>query len=290
MRFARLLPERWQKFLREVLKFGAVGGLNAAINYAVFNALALTVFADGQLKANVIATVVATVSSYLMNRHWTYRDRPKSAMRREYALFFLFNGAGLAIELGVLALAKYGFGISSLLALNLAKTVGVGLATVFRFWSYRTFVFRKSPNMAFVPVEGGAVGKTTAPGRAAELDDDFLAELDPVAELAEAVGELTGPHPADAQAANGGQGVGPETGVPDDTATPATNGATPATNGARPATNGATPATNGRRTGVGAPDGSAQPLEVQFAETIDAALETELAAELNAAPRRSSAR
>ncbi|AVT36739.1 GtrA family protein [Plantactinospora sp. BB1] len=272
MRFARLLPERWQKFLREVLKFGAVGGLNAAINYAVFNALALTVFADGQLKANVIATVVATVSSYLMNRHWTYRDRPKSAMRREYALFFLFNGAGLAIELGVLAVAKYGFGISSLLALNVAKTVGVGLATIFRFWSYRTFVFRKSPNRSFVPVEDGAAGGTTASKRTAELDDDFLAELDPVAELAEAVGELTEPDtagPQPAGVAGGGQGAGPETGVPD---------------------HAATPAANGRRTAAGTPDASAQPLEVQFAETIDAALETELAAELNAAPRRSSAR
>ncbi|MGI5145603.1 GtrA family protein [Plantactinospora sp. CA-294935] len=249
MRFARLLPERWQRFLREVLKFGAVGGVNAAINYAVFNALALTVFADGQLKANVVATVVATISSYLMNRHWTYRDRPKSAMRREYALFFLFNGAGLVIELGVLALAKYGFGISGLLALNLAKTVGVGLATVFRFWSYRTFVFRKSPSTPSVPTAPGVVGKTTGLHPAGEPDGEFLAELDPVAELAEAVSELT-----------------------------------------EPETVGAAPATTGTRADPGSPVGSAQPLEVQFAETIDAALETELAAELNAAPRRSSAR
>ena len=27
--------------------------------------------------------IVATISAYLMNRHWTYNDRPKSAMRRE---------------------------------------------------------------------------------------------------------------------------------------------------------------------------------------------------------------
>ncbi|MEQ4301176.1 GtrA family protein [Plantactinospora sp. B6F1] len=252
MRFARLLPERWQRFLREVLKFGTVGGVNAAINYAVFNALALTVFADGQLKANVIATVVATISSYLMNRHWTYRDRPKSAMRREYALFFLFNGAGLIIELGVLALAKYGFGISGLLALNVAKTVGVGLATVFRFWSYRTFVFRKASSTLAVPTGIGGVSRTSGPGSAGEPDGDFLAELDPVAELAEAVGELVEPE---------------------------------STAGDQP--------TRSRPTGdrpAGVPVGSAQPIEVQFAETIDAALETELAAELNAAPRRSSAR
>ncbi|MFC0004612.1 GtrA family protein [Micromonospora siamensis] len=179
MRLVRLLPERWQKFIHEALKFGIVGGINTVINYAVFNALALTVFRDGQLKATVVATIVATITSYLMNRHWTYRDRPKSALKREYALFFLFNATGLVIELGVLAAAKYGLGINSLLALNVAKTAGVLLATMFRFWSYRTFVFQ--------PV----------PAHAAETwhdvprdEWDTMAEMDPVAELAESVSEL----------------------------------------------------------------------------------------------------
>jgi putative flippase GtrA len=145
MRLVRLLPERWQKFLHEALKFGAVGGANTILNYALFNALVLTVLADGQLKATVVATIVATTSSYFMNRHWTFRDRTKSAMRREYSLFFLFNAAGLLIELGVLAIAKYGLDIHGLLALNLVKTVGLVLGMTFRFWSYRTFVFRPQP-------------------------------------------------------------------------------------------------------------------------------------------------
>ncbi|MBE1487012.1 GtrA family protein [Plantactinospora soyae] len=261
MRFVRLLPERWQRLLREVLKFGAVGGVNAVINYAVFNALALTVFADGQLKANVIATVVAACSSYLLNRHWTYRDRPKSAMRREYFLFFVFNATGLAIELGVLAIAKYGLGISGLLALNVAKTVGVGLATIFRFWSYRTFVFRSAPEDLSDPASNGAVRKTTS---GPHPDGEFLAGLDPVAELAEAVTELTeadDDHDRDRKAATGNAVA--ETRQPTDARQP---------------------------TADHQPTGTGQSLEVQFAETIDVALETELAAELNAAPRRSSAR
>ncbi|MEV4630967.1 GtrA family protein [Micromonospora sp. NPDC049523] len=174
MRLVRLLPDRWQKFAREAAKFGIVGGLNTIVNFAVFNALVLTVFVNGQLKATVIATVIAATSSYLMNRYWTYRDRPKSAMRREYLLFFLFNTTGLAIELGAVAAAKYGLGIHGLLALNIAKVVGVGVATVFRFWSYRTFVFQP------VATHDGGHDHTA----------DGLVELDPVAELAEAVTEL----------------------------------------------------------------------------------------------------
>ncbi|MFK3982904.1 GtrA family protein [Micromonospora sp. NPDC050397] len=174
MRLVQVLPARWHKIAREAVTFGIVGGVNTVVNYAVFNALALTIFKGGQLKATVIATIVAAISSYVMNRYWTYRDRPKSAMRREYVLFFVFNATGLAIELGVLALAKYGLNIHGLLALNVAKTVGVALATVFRFWSYRTFVFRP------VPTEPGTHDHSS----------DGIVELDPVAELAEAVTEF----------------------------------------------------------------------------------------------------
>lgn len=166
MRLVRMLPERWQKFVHEALKFGLVGGANTLVNYALFNTLALTVLKDGQLKATVIATVVATFTSYLMNRHWTYRDRPKSAVRREYALFFIFNGIGLAIELSMLAAIKYGFDITSLLALNAVKTFGLVVGTTFRFWAYRTFVFR--PHPVGVPPE-----------------HHVSSELDPVAEVIE---------------------------------------------------------------------------------------------------------
>ncbi|MET8082644.1 GtrA family protein [Micromonospora sp. NPDC005237] len=184
MRLVRLLPERWQKFIHEALKFGIVGGINTVINYAVFNVLALTVFVNGQLKATVIATVVATITSYLMNRHWTYRDRPKSALRREYVLFFLFNGAGLLIELGAVAAAKYGLGVHGLLALNVAKTAGVLLATLFRFWSYRTFVFQPVS-----PTEDETKAEPT--WHDIPRDEwDTMAEMDPVAELAESVSEL----------------------------------------------------------------------------------------------------
>lgn len=176
MRLLRLVPQRWQKLVHEALKFGTVGGLNLVINYAVFNALALTIFQNGQLKATVVAMIVSTISAYFMNRHWTYNDRPKSAMHRETALFVLVNAAGLVIELGILGLAKYGFDIHGLLALNVAKTIGLGLATVFRFWAYRTFVFRPAP-------------PATVPGQHEPIDAEALASFDPVAELAEVVSE-----------------------------------------------------------------------------------------------------
>jgi putative flippase GtrA len=255
MRPARLLSDRWRKFVHEALKFGIVGGFNTVVNYAVFNALALTLFVDGQLKATVIATIVATISSYLMNRHWTYRDRPKSAMRREYSLFFLFNATGLVIELGVLAMAKYGLGFTGLLALNIAKTGGVVLATVFRFWSYRTFVFQPVPVHAESSQDDSSPGDAPRGDSSAE-DTDVLAELDPVAELAEAVTDLeeSGPS-AGGTATSTGRG----------TATSAAESGPTATN-------------------------RLPRLKAELADTMDVELEADLVAELGVADWRPATR
>ena len=142
MRLDRLLPQRLRTLAPEMMKFGLIGGFNVIINWVTFNLLLLLpMFADGQLKAKVIATAIAIISSYFMNRHWTYKDRDKSAAHREFVLFLGFNLAGMLIELAVMAMTKYVFGLTSWLAINVAFVVGLGLGTVFRFFTYRTWVF-----------------------------------------------------------------------------------------------------------------------------------------------------
>lgn len=141
----RKLPERWHGLTHELAKFGTIGLINMFVNFAVFNLLWLTFLRNGELKAKAVATIVATTCAYFMNRHWTYRDRPKSTLRREYSLFFFFNAVGLVIEVTVVGLAKYGFGQTHIVVLNLCTAVGILLGTIFRFWAYRTHVFKLGP-------------------------------------------------------------------------------------------------------------------------------------------------
>lgn len=144
MPLARPLSERFHRLAREVATYGVVAIINTAIDFALFNGL----ISLGALKANTISTVVATTTSFLMNRHWVYRDRPKKALHHEYALFFGVNLVGLVIQEVVLALA--GLGVHDMarhrLELNLYKCLGLAVAMVFRFWAYRTFVFRSGPS------------------------------------------------------------------------------------------------------------------------------------------------
>jgi putative flippase GtrA len=144
-----VLRRRIDQFLREVVKFGAVGGAGLLVNLAVFNLVRHTT--DLQVvRASVIATVVAIAFNYVGFRYFTYRDRDKSGRTKEMTLFLLFSVVGLVIENGVLYTATYGFDWDSPLQSNIFKFLGIGIATLFRFWSYRTWVFRALPARAAV--------------------------------------------------------------------------------------------------------------------------------------------
>ncbi|MFD1658209.1 GtrA family protein [Streptomyces caeni] len=132
------------QLVREIAKFGAVGGLGTLVNFAVSNLLWHTTNLQA-VRANVIATVVAIAFNYVGFRYFTYRERDKTGRTRELTLFLAFSAVGLVIENGVLYTAIYGFGWDSSLQRNLFKVFGIGLGTLFRFWSYRSWVFRTLP-------------------------------------------------------------------------------------------------------------------------------------------------
>ncbi|MEU6406091.1 GtrA family protein [Streptomyces sp. NPDC046985] len=138
------LARRAGRVWREAAKFGAVGGAGLLVNLLVFN-LVRHVTDLQVVRASVIATIVSIVFNYVGFRYFTYRDRDKSGRTRELGLFLLFSVIGLVIENGVLYLATYGFRWDSPLQSNVFKFLGIGIATLFRFWSYRTWVFRTAP-------------------------------------------------------------------------------------------------------------------------------------------------
>ncbi|MER5495492.1 GtrA family protein [Streptomyces sp. NPDC002454] len=141
------LRRQVRQLWREVLKFGAVGGAGIVVNLLVFN-LVRTVSDLPVVRAGIIATMVAIAFNYVGFRYFTYRDRDKSGRTREMGLFLLFSAVGLVIENGILYTATYGFGWDTPLQSNFFKFFGIGVATLFRFWSYRTWVFRTLPGPA----------------------------------------------------------------------------------------------------------------------------------------------
>ncbi|MEU1349558.1 GtrA family protein [Streptomyces sp. NPDC005786] len=139
------LRARLDLLAREVAKFGVVGAVGLVVNIAVSNLLWR--YTDiPTVRAGLMATFVAILFNYVGFRYWTYRDRDKTGRTRELTLFLLFSAVGAVIETGVLYAATYGFGWDTPVQSNVFKIVGIGIATLFRFWSYRTWVFRALPD------------------------------------------------------------------------------------------------------------------------------------------------
>jgi len=140
----RALYARFAHLRDELAKFGVVGAIAFVIDAGLFNYLIApsAPLHKHPVTAKAVSVTVAATFAYFANRHWTWKDRTRSSLRREYVLFIVLNGIGLAIAGGCLAISEYGLHQHSWLAKNLsANVVGLVLATLFRWWAYRRWVF-----------------------------------------------------------------------------------------------------------------------------------------------------
>jgi putative flippase GtrA len=147
----RGLYERFQQLVHEAAKFGVVGIIAFLVTAVGTNLLHFRA-GMGPLTSNVIATIVGTFVSFFGHRQWTFRHREGSTMVREYVVFFGLNAIGLGIQLLCISFTYYVLDMHGKLAYNVALIVGIGLGTLFRFWSYRRWVW-------LVPAEAVAGGQ-----------------------------------------------------------------------------------------------------------------------------------
>ena len=135
--------QRFRHLIHEFAKFGIIGGIGFLVTAGVFNLLISN--HEATFTANAVATMVAAAVTFVGNRYWTFRHRERTGMGRETVTFIVLNLIGIVIQQACLELAKHEFGRHDKVTLNAAFLVGVALATMFRFWSYRKWVWLAQP-------------------------------------------------------------------------------------------------------------------------------------------------
>lgn len=129
--------------LRELARYGTVGVVALVVDVGSFNILRSSEVLGHPILAKTASVFLATSVAFIGHRLWTFRHRRSSNIHREYVLFWIFSGVGLALALACLGFSHYLLGMTSAVADNVsANMIGLGLGTAFRYWTYKRFVFK----------------------------------------------------------------------------------------------------------------------------------------------------
>jgi len=129
----------WRILVKEIAAFGVVGAVGLVVDIGLFN---IFLHHPSAPVAKTISTLVATVVTYVGNRHLSFSHRARTKLGREAGFFFAINLVALVVSVGVLWLFAHPFGYrSDKFVLNVVNLFTIGLGTIFRFWAYKRFVF-----------------------------------------------------------------------------------------------------------------------------------------------------
>ncbi|MCX6785495.1 MAG: GtrA family protein [Candidatus Komeilibacteria bacterium] len=125
--------------LKQFIKFSLVGVVNTLIDFSIFFILTRTSpwFKANYLAANAIGFSLAVTNSFWLNKKWTFQDRNKTKLTRQYLKFFGLNFMILIItEICLYYLIQH-LNVYDLLA----KVLIVLISVIINFFISRSFIF-----------------------------------------------------------------------------------------------------------------------------------------------------
>ncbi len=104
----------------------------------------------GPTTSKALSTILATGVSYVGNRLWSFSHRVDEdrGHGQDIVTYGAINFVGLVITLVPVDVAHYLLDETSPLAFTVSGILGTAVATVFRFWAYRRWVFVNDPDLA----------------------------------------------------------------------------------------------------------------------------------------------
>jgi putative flippase GtrA len=82
---------------KRFVRFAIVGTIGAIIDFGVFNILTI-VFSFPSIYSSIFSFLVAVISNFLWNRHWTYPEAREKPISHQMFQFFIVSAIGLGIR------------------------------------------------------------------------------------------------------------------------------------------------------------------------------------------------
>ena len=144
------LYERFRQLIHEGAKFLVVGLIGTIVTFGLAIGLKHNL---GEYGAITVATIVATIVTYLGNGRWAFKNRKGQGTARDSVVFFVLNGVGLVIYYLCIWVKDLAGLKGTLWYIIFVLLLGTGLGTLFRFWSYRKWVWTAADTPVLAPAE-----------------------------------------------------------------------------------------------------------------------------------------
>ncbi len=131
-----MTDQQSRRTIVQMIRFAIVGALNTGVDFVVFLLLVHVVHIHFAI-ANLISYSIAAVHSFIVNRFWTFSDRPhRGSPVREASIFAMVTVVGLAVSSAtILTLEPF-------MGATLAKCVSVLATFASTFWLNKRATFR----------------------------------------------------------------------------------------------------------------------------------------------------
>ena len=169
------IQQRWErsplskKISTRFLKFLVVGGSGVFVNLATM-ALLLRLLGLRDWRVSAMASVIAAFSNYLLNNHWTFRDRRRTgrALSGGVFLYLIMSGVGIAVTAAIYAgLSRIRFAagpMTSYVQLMGIQLIAISGGTYLNYVLNNSFTWREAAPVDRDRSVSGSIPAGTSPG------------------------------------------------------------------------------------------------------------------------------
>ena len=133
-------------WLKQLLRFGLVGGLNTLLDIVILNALLLlspTTSTRTLLAYNALAFSLGAVNSFLLNKYWTFGYKQGTTLKElvRFTITTLFGIGWSTLVLWLASAVLHPLVLNATLWANAAKLVSVVSSALLSYLTMRLWVF-----------------------------------------------------------------------------------------------------------------------------------------------------
>lgn len=127
------------KLMKQIVRFGVVGGLAFLVDYGVLWAL-VDLLGVNYLVASALSFAVSVIFNYVLSTLWVFECSGNGNRLHEFLVFVVLSVIGLLLNLAIMWLAVDVLGIHYLIA----KIGSTGIVMVYNFVTRKLILERKT--------------------------------------------------------------------------------------------------------------------------------------------------